>query len=83
MQAAPARCRELEILQARYRADLKAYIDATARLEPCPLEDWDQALVYADRARAAFGNARAVLNIHIAGHGCDDQSDAQRTLLDE
>ena len=70
MQPAAAPCREHEILRSRYRADLKVYIDATARLEPCPSEDFERAFKHAERARVAFENARDALNSHIAEHGC-------------
>jgi hypothetical protein len=83
MQAAPARCREQQILRDRYRADLKVYIDATARLGPCASQDFERAFKHAERARVAFENARSALNSHISNHGCDYQPHRLSTPLHE
>jgi hypothetical protein len=81
MQPAPAGCKEQHILRERYRADLKVYIDATARLGPCAREDFERAFRHAERARLAFENARSALNSHISNHGCDYQPQRLSTPL--
>jgi hypothetical protein len=70
MQPAPARCPEREILEARYHADVRVYLDAVYRLDSCPREDFNVVWEDAERARVAFENARAALNKHIGEHGC-------------
>jgi hypothetical protein len=70
MQPAPARCREREILEARYHADVRVYLNAAYRLDSCSREDFDVVYEDAERAKLAFENARARLNQHIAEHGC-------------
>jgi hypothetical protein len=70
MQPAPARCSEREILEARYHADVRVYLDAVYRLDSCSREDFNVVWEDAKRARTAFENARSALNKHIAEHGC-------------
>jgi len=70
MQPAPARCPERDILEARYHADVKVYLDAAKRLASCSPGDFKQVHEDAEGARVAFENARTALNNHIAAHGC-------------
>jgi hypothetical protein len=62
-------CHEREVLEARYRTDVRAYCDALSRLYPY---SEDEPAVYEDveRARLAVENARAALDKHLAEHGC-------------
>jgi hypothetical protein len=70
MQPAPARCTERKILEARYHADVRVYLDAVYRLDSCSRAYFNVVWEDAGRARLAFENARAALNKHIGEHGC-------------
>jgi hypothetical protein len=70
MQPAIARYREFEILESRFHADVRVYVDATKRLDAYPPEDFKVVYEAAERAREAFENARAALNKHMAEHRC-------------
>jgi hypothetical protein len=76
MQPAAAGCPEREILEARFQADVRVYHDAINRLHDAintldfSSEDFNVVYEDAERARAAFENARAKLNTHIGEHGC-------------
>jgi hypothetical protein len=70
MQPAAAPCREREILEARFHADVRVYCDAVNRLDRCSPKDFSQVYEDAERAREAFENARIRLNRHIAEHEC-------------
>jgi hypothetical protein len=70
MQSAPAACNERETLRERFRARLKVYRDATARVERCQSEDFNRASKYAERARLHVENTCTELDSHISSHGC-------------
>jgi hypothetical protein len=70
MRSASAVCNERKILKQRYRARLKVFFDATARLERCQSENFDRASKYAERARVALENTCTELDSHISTHGC-------------
>jgi hypothetical protein len=76
-----ARCKTREMLQARVRAELKAYGDAIAVLQQHsiaalsalddPGKGFKKAQELAERARLAYHVSRQKLDDHVASHGCD------------
>jgi hypothetical protein len=63
-------CREHELLEARYHSDVMVCRDAARRLGSCQPREFNRINEDAERARAAFKNAREALNKHLAEHGC-------------
>ena len=73
MHPVTAKCKDLEILQSRLRADLKIYKESMVRLEfDTAAKDFQDSYARAEHARLAFRMARKRLNDHIAEHGCLD-----------
>ena len=70
MQHASAPCRDREILDSRYRADLEAYCDAVAKLESCAPHQSESAQAESEQARLALERARTALQSHVLAHGC-------------
>jgi hypothetical protein len=70
--AAPseAGCKERWVLNERYRADLRVYIDATASLDGLNGKNFEAAYKRAERAKAMFEKSRIALQEHITEHGC-------------
>jgi hypothetical protein len=65
MQPAPAECRECKILEGRYRADLKVYIQSVKKLGlPLGNEGFEETYSAADLAKRAFEAARDALRDH-------------------
>jgi hypothetical protein len=70
MQPASSRCREHEILKARYKADLNVYRLAVRQLDLCDSRNFNRVYEDAERARVAFESAHSSLNNHVAEHKC-------------
>lgn len=64
-------CSDRELLETRYRADLRVYLDAARRLDSALLSpDFSAAQEHANQARRAFEDARSRLKLHIKEHAC-------------
>jgi hypothetical protein len=70
VQLALSSCQKCQILESRYHVDLRVYREALGKMELCAAERFQPAQIEAEFARAAFEDARAILNNHVAAHGC-------------
>jgi hypothetical protein len=72
-------CKERQALWERYIADLRAYGASVAKMESAfNLPDFFEAFAKAEEQREVFLDARAALDEHTAGHGCNVTADCAR-----
>ena len=70
MQPALAGCRERQILESRFRADVKLYLDLVNRLDPDSAKDFDTFYEAVATARLEVRDSLSALNAHIVEHRC-------------
>ena len=67
----PEDCFTRRLLQERYTADFKVYIEAMHQLdELVGMEAFREAMERADHARLTFERSRDLLDQHVSEHGC-------------
>jgi hypothetical protein len=63
-------CEERYILEGRFHADLRVYVDCATTLGNLIGGDFEQGYKRAEYARIAFERSRSTLNEHLKEHGC-------------
>lgn len=61
-------CEQCDLLKARYREQLRDYIEATRALELIHSDLFIEAYEHSEHARHTWEKARHRLNIHLATH---------------
>ena len=72
--AAAATCKDMEVLESRWHADIRVYSDFAARLILHAGEDFEKAYQRAKRAKEAYEGARERLNQHASQHSCHKEN---------
>jgi hypothetical protein len=63
-------CQVRRILEGRFHADLRVYVDCAINLGNRTGTPFEDAYRHAEGARIAFERSRLAFNKHIAEHGC-------------
>jgi hypothetical protein len=63
-------CEDRHILEGRFHADLRVYVDCANNLQDLLGAEFDSGYQRAEYARLAFERSRSILNEHLKEHGC-------------